>query len=173
MTIENTVSSDFWSALGDCIDCRLSGVTLLTLLLSGSWGYWVWVHTYWAVLCLLCNFAYFLSSAGLLIYFKINFSKTFFQEYHQSVRKFGSKSGLFFFSFLFFFFFFFLGGGVYFTPESLWTRQQLLSFRGAQFTWPRFLLGKLGKPEPCTHTFATLMRKMTVEIISWSISTPW
>ena len=29
----------------------------------------------------------------LLIIFKINFSEKFFQEYHQSVKQFGSRSG--------------------------------------------------------------------------------
>ena len=32
-------------------------------------------------------------SLSLLIFFKINFSENFFQEYHQSVKQFGSRSG--------------------------------------------------------------------------------
>ena len=42
-------------------------------------------------LCLLGNFACFLSSAD---FFKINFFEKFFWEYHQSVKQFGSRSEL-------------------------------------------------------------------------------
>ena len=40
-------------------------------------------------LCMLVNFASFLSFA----FFKINFYVKFFQEYHQIVKEFGSRSG--------------------------------------------------------------------------------
>ena len=42
-------------------------------------------------LCPLGNFAYFLSSADL--FQNQHFFKKFFQEYHQSVKQFGSRSG--------------------------------------------------------------------------------
>ena len=41
--------------------------------------------------CTLGNFSCF---CCLLIFFKINFVENFFQEYHQSVKQFGSRSGL-------------------------------------------------------------------------------
>ena len=41
--------------------------------------------------CLLGNFSRFL--CRLLIFFKIDFFKKFFQEYNQSVKQFGSRSG--------------------------------------------------------------------------------
>ena len=41
-------------------------------------------------LCLLGNFAAFLLSAEF--FFKINFFDKFFQEYHQSVKQYGSSS---------------------------------------------------------------------------------
>ena len=45
-----------------------------------------------STLWMLGNFARFF--CRLLIFFKINFSKKFFQKYHQSIKQFGSRSGL-------------------------------------------------------------------------------
>ena len=44
-------------------------------------------------LCMLGNFScFYVSSADF--FFKINFFKRFFQEHYQSVKRFGSRSGL-------------------------------------------------------------------------------
>ena len=44
------------------------------------------------LICMLGNFVCF--CCRLLIFFRINFFKQFFQEYHQSVKQLGSSSGL-------------------------------------------------------------------------------
>ena len=69
----------------------------MPLQLFQSWGhnlkfteiysvcsYLFYLFACWVILLLCCR---------LLIFFKINFFKIFFQEYYQSVKQFGSRSG--------------------------------------------------------------------------------
>ena len=44
-------------------------------------------------LCMLGNFACFFVVSGFFFFFKFTFSKKVFQEYQQSVKQFGSRSG--------------------------------------------------------------------------------
>ena len=99
-------SADFFSKLtfqkilsGIPSECQMDWIQIRTDILSGLGRVQSVCNGYEqmtlvvneSTVCMMNNFAVFL--CRLQIFFKINFSKNFFQKHYQSVKWFGSRSG--------------------------------------------------------------------------------